>query len=135
MNCLLCEKEDASCYVLIKGKYFCEECLKSTYLYKNQKQTEAHLDSKMQELGKKCDRIEDVYNAVKKLKTPIKTKKINLFSKNRETKKKRFLDEIVNICKCYDLSLSHQDGHGSFLVTPYNESYSNWLGNAEWEDA
>lgn len=133
MICIICDNEKANCYVTIKNKYFCEECLKSTYLYKDQKKLETYFESKLVDLNKYGKTIENIYDHVKKLKTPVKTKKINLHSRKREVKKKRFLTEIVNLCKEYDLSLSHEDGHGAFLVSDYNESYSNWLLNADFE--
>lgn len=131
--CIICESEKETCYVTLRNKYFCEGCLKSTYLYKDQQQLEAYFEHKLTTLNQYGKKLEDIYDHVKKLKTPIKIKKINLLTRNRAAKKIRFLTEIVNLCKEYNLSLSHEDGHGSFLVSEYNESYSNWLMDADWE--
>lgn len=38
-----------------------------------------------------------------------------------------FLDEIDNICKKYNLSISHEDVHGSFEIEKYNEMNIQWL--------
>ena len=38
-----------------------------------------------------------------------------------------FLQELVLVCRKHNLSLSHEDGHGGFLVENYNEDYTEWL--------
>ena len=48
----------------------------------------------------------------------IKTHKENL---------KVFLNEIVQISKKHGFSLSHEDGHGAFIIERYNERYTEWL--------
>lgn len=42
-----------------------------------------------------------------------------------------FLADLVAVCRKHDLSLSHEDGHGSFLVRPsFDEFYAKWLSEA-----
>lgn len=41
-----------------------------------------------------------------------------------------FLDEIGQVCKKHGLSISHEDGHGCFIIESYNESSVGWLKNA-----
>ena len=41
--------------------------------------------------------------------------------------KDRFLENIVALCKIYNLSLSHEDGQGSFIVEEYKEENIEWL--------
>ena len=41
-----------------------------------------------------------------------------------------FLNEIEVICKKYNLSISHEDHHGSFEIDLYNEDNLEWLKNA-----
>jgi hypothetical protein len=38
-----------------------------------------------------------------------------------------FLDEIKEVCLKYDLSISHEDGHGSFIVERYSRNNLDWL--------
>jgi hypothetical protein len=38
-----------------------------------------------------------------------------------------FLSDIVAVCKKHKLSLSHEDGHGAFEVTRYDDNKSEWL--------
>ena len=38
-----------------------------------------------------------------------------------------FLNEIDNICKKYDFSISHEDGHGAFIIERYDNFNINWL--------
>lgn len=38
-----------------------------------------------------------------------------------------FLDEIYAICKKYNLSLSHEDCQGGFIIEPYKEANIDWL--------
>lgn len=45
-------------------------------------------------------------------------------------KMERFLEEIKMICKKYNLSISHEDGHGCFLIEEYNERNVEWLFDA-----
>lgn len=49
-----------------------------------------------------------------------------------ETPKKLidFFNEIDNICKKYNYSISHEDEHGAFEIEKYNDININWLKNA-----
>jgi hypothetical protein len=38
-----------------------------------------------------------------------------------------FLDEYEALCKKYNLSLGHEDEHGSFVVQNYEECNINWV--------
>lgn len=38
-----------------------------------------------------------------------------------------FLNEIENICKKYNLSISHEDGHGGFIIEKYDSYNIKWL--------
>ena len=44
---------------------------------------------------------------------------------------KVFLKEIDEVCRKYDLSIEHEDSHGSFIITPYNTIAKEWLSEAE----
>ena len=54
-------------------------------------------------------------NKMKYIKTPEKV--IN------------FLNEIDNICEKYNLSISHEDMHGAFILEKYDEHNIKWLKN------
>lgn len=41
-----------------------------------------------------------------------------------------FLAEILDVCRRHGLSISHEDSHGGFLVTPFDESTAAWLNDA-----
>lgn len=41
-----------------------------------------------------------------------------------------FLEEIFKIYEKYDLSISHQDGHGAFIIENNNEFNKEWLSEA-----
>lgn len=45
--------------------------------------------------------------------------------------KDQFLNEIKKVCKKYNLSISHEDCHGSFIITAYDDSYMSWLSDAK----
>jgi len=45
-----------------------------------------------------------------------------------------FLKEVIELSKKHGYSISHEDGHGSFIVTSYNEQYSKWLNDAHVSD-
>jgi hypothetical protein len=38
-----------------------------------------------------------------------------------------FLDEVIAVCRKHGLSITHEDGHGSFEVSPFKEDYAEWL--------
>ena len=40
-----------------------------------------------------------------------------------------FLNEIDNICKKYNFSISHEDRHGAFIIERYDNFNINWLKN------
>ena len=41
----------------------------------------------------------------------------------------KFLNEIENICKKYNLSISHEDGEGAFIIEKYDSYNIKWLKN------
>lgn len=40
-----------------------------------------------------------------------------------------FLNEIDNICKKYNFSISHEDSHGGFIIEKYDNYNIKWLKN------
>lgn len=43
---------------------------------------------------------------------------------------KTALQEVVDLCEELEISISHEDGHGAFVIVPYDERYSKWLLDA-----
>jgi len=41
-----------------------------------------------------------------------------------------FIEEIIEICKKYDYSISHEDEHGKFIIEYFNENNAKWLRDA-----
>lgn len=41
-----------------------------------------------------------------------------------------FLDEIEAVCKKHGFSISHEDGHGAFVLEPFDSHNIEWLRNA-----
>lgn len=41
-----------------------------------------------------------------------------------------FLKDIKCVCIKHNMCISHEDGHGSFLIERYNERCINWLNDA-----
>ena len=41
-----------------------------------------------------------------------------------------FLEEILAVCARHGLSISHEDGHGAFIIEPFSENNKEWLENA-----
>ena len=41
-----------------------------------------------------------------------------------------FLAEIEATCRKHNLSISHEDGHGSFIIEPLDEGHITWLKDA-----
>ena len=42
-------------------------------------------------------------------------------------KVEEFIQEILAVCEKHGLSISHEDGHGSFEIEEYNEHNCEWL--------
>jgi hypothetical protein len=42
-----------------------------------------------------------------------------------------FFDEIKAVCEKHNLSISHEDGHGGFIVTKFDENNIDWLSSAD----
>lgn len=45
-------------------------------------------------------------------------------------RQKEFLKEIEEVCKKYNLSISHEDGQGSFELDTFNQDNIEWLEHA-----
>lgn len=43
---------------------------------------------------------------------------------------KKFIGELIAVCKKHGLSLSHEDHQGSFLVVNYSKEKAEWLRQA-----
>jgi hypothetical protein len=41
-----------------------------------------------------------------------------------------FLADVIEVCKRHGLSIGHEDQHGGFVVSEYDEGCSEWLRNA-----
>lgn len=52
------------------------------------------------------------------------------YDMDRSAKTLAFLERIEELCKIFNLSLSHEDHQGSFIVRDYNNRDSNWLAAA-----
>ena len=44
-----------------------------------------------------------------------------------DSKVDSFLNEIVDVCKKHGLSISHEDGHGAFMVVPLSPHCVEWI--------
>lgn len=44
---------------------------------------------------------------------------------------KKFLEDIKQVCIKHNLSISHEDCHGAFLIERYDERNIEWLFNAD----
>ena len=40
---------------------------------------------------------------------------------------RKIIDIVIALGKYYGVSLSHEDGHGAFLIEPFSEKNANWL--------
>jgi hypothetical protein len=43
---------------------------------------------------------------------------------------KEFKDEVIKLCKKYNLSIGHEDTYGAFTIEPYKESNIEWFKEA-----
>ena len=54
--------------------------------------------------------------------------KISEFMKNEKIDD--FLSDIHDVCKKHNMSISHEDGHGGFIIENYEKFYFDWLCGA-----
>jgi hypothetical protein len=47
-----------------------------------------------------------------------------------EEQRKELLERLIATCREYGVSLSHEDGHGSFLLEERNDVLEAWLREA-----
>lgn len=47
----------------------------------------------------------------------------------------KFLEEIQSVCLKYGFSISHEDGHGSFVIEKFNMRLAAWLKDASVGDS
>ena len=50
--------------------------------------------------------------------------------KEKSSKVKDFINEVIELCKKYEFSISHEDTHGAFLISNYDIKNIEWLRNA-----
>ena len=48
------------------------------------------------------------------------------------TRAKKFLAEVKAPEEKYQISISHEDNHGAFLLHPYNKDDADWLMDASY---
>ena len=41
-----------------------------------------------------------------------------------------FINEVINLMKKYNLSISHEDTHGAFIIEKYNDYNIKWFKDA-----
>ncbi len=65
---------------------------------------------------------------IKKLLKQLQQQNKNtIYLKNRKEDVDAFLQDIIKVCYEHNMSLSHEDSHGGFLVEDLNESNFSWL--------
>lgn len=46
---------------------------------------------------------------------------------------KAFIEAIIEVERTFDMSISHQDCHGAFIVEDYSDENADWLRQADNE--
>lgn len=41
-----------------------------------------------------------------------------------------FIEEVIEVSKKHGFSISHEDGHGAFVIEKFSESNASWLRHA-----
>jgi len=49
---------------------------------------------------------------------------------NKSSKVKDFIEDVVLLCKKYNVSISHEDTQGAFEIRDYDEENIKWFRNA-----
>ena len=50
--------------------------------------------------------------------------------REKSSKVKDFINEVIELCKKYKFSISHEDIHGAFLICNYDEKNIDWFRHA-----
>jgi hypothetical protein len=45
---------------------------------------------------------------------------------------RKFLAEVEKLCRKYNISISHEDQHGAFLLEEFSELNMSWLKEASY---
>ncbi|QXN69904.1 hypothetical protein MAWWA_93 [Bacillus phage vB_BspH_Mawwa] len=48
----------------------------------------------------------------------------------KKEKVEKFLEEIEKVCRKHNMSISHEDGHGAFIIEKFDEFNISWLKGA-----
>ena len=62
------------------------------------------------------------------MKSLYKTK--NELKSDKNSNVTSFIKEVQDLCRKYQISISHEDAHGSFILTDYNDLYIDDLNDA-----
>jgi hypothetical protein len=47
---------------------------------------------------------------------------------------KLFKKVILAVCKAFELSISHEDDHGAFMIVPFDDTHVDWFEAAFIKD-
>ena len=50
--------------------------------------------------------------------------------RNMPESMRKFIEDIDLVCKKHNLSISHEDYHGAFIIEEYDEGNIKWLSHA-----
>jgi len=49
---------------------------------------------------------------------------------NQKSKTKKFINEIIQLCEKFQLSISHEDTQGAFIIEKYSKTNIEWFESA-----
>ena len=75
-------------------------------------------------------RYEEVQNRITELVSLDLTNESSSVPEIRPEKIQKFINEIDSVCKKYNLSISHEDSQGGFIIDTYDKYYTDWLNGA-----
>ena len=55
---------------------------------------------------------------------------MEIWDLNKSEEMKEFIDDIIKVMKKHNLSISHEDSHGAFIIEKYDECNIKWLKDA-----
>jgi len=68
--------------------------------------------------------IDDINKTVEEI-----SDKMDILSDKRNNKQ-QFINEVVSLMQKYNLSISHEDTHGAFIIKGYDENTIEWFKQA-----
>lgn len=85
----------------------------------------------IEQLQQENNQLKEEIVVISRLYEMREQEKVIVMNKTVKEIYEEFLNEIIEICKKYNLSISHEDCQGAFQIVKYDDFYTRWLLEAK----